>query len=88
MGIPAKQLWIAVVIGFAISAVLFSLGYLTHSRAVAMPQNIGFVVCMVLVGIHNATKSDYALIALPVNAVIYAAVVFILLRVVWRAKSA
>jgi len=85
---PTKQLWIAVVIGFAISAALFNLAYATHSTVLAIPQLIGFFCCMLLRGgVHNATKTDYALIALPVNAAIYAAVIFILLRVIRRAKS-
>ena len=85
---PTKQLWIAVVIGFAISAALFNLAYATHSSVLEMPQLIGFLVCMLLRGgVHSATKTDYALIALPVNAAIYASVIFMLLRVIWRAKT-
>jgi hypothetical protein len=84
---PAKQLWIAVVSGFAISAVLFNLAYAIHSTVLAAPQLIGFFVCMLFRGVHSATKMDYALIALPVNAAIYAAVIFIVSRVIWRPKS-
>ena len=85
---PTKQLWIAVVSGFAISAVLFNLAYATRSSVLTIPQLIGFFVCMLLRGgVHSATKTDYALIALPVNAVIYAAVIFILLRVIWREET-
>jgi hypothetical protein len=47
-----------------------------------------FYVCMLLRGVHSATETDYALIAIPVNAVIYGAVILILLRVIWRAKPA
>jgi len=84
---PTKQLWIAIAIGFAISAVLFNAVYATNSSFLTIPQLIGFFVCMLLRGVHSATKTDYALIALPVNAAIYAAIIFILLRVIWRAKS-
>jgi hypothetical protein len=85
---PTKQLWIAVVIGFSISAMLFNAAYATNSSFLTMPQLIGFFVCMLLRGgVHSATKADYALIALPVNGAIYAAIIFILLRVIWRAKS-
>jgi hypothetical protein len=80
-------MWIAILIGFAISAVLFNLAYATHSSALTMPQFIGFYVCMLLRGVHSATKTDFALIAIPVNAVIYCAVIFILMRVIRRAKS-
>ena len=52
-----------------------------------MPQLIGFFACMLLRGVHSATKMDYVLIALPINAVVYASVIFILLRLIWRAKS-
>jgi len=51
-----------------------------------MPQLIGFYVCVLLRGIHAATKMDYVLIALPINAAIYSSVIFILMRVIWRAK--
>jgi uncharacterized membrane protein len=81
-----KQVWIAVVIGSAISAALFNLAVATRSDVLAMPQLIGFFACMMLRG-HSATKMDYVLIALPINAAIYASVIFILLRVIWRAKS-
>jgi hypothetical protein len=84
---PTKQLWIALVVGFALSAVLFNLAYATHSSAVHKPQYIGFLVCILLLGVHNTTQTDLALIALPANAAIYAAVVFIMLRVIWPAKS-
>ena len=84
---PANQLWIAAVSGFAISAVLFNLAYATHSAVLAAPQFIGFFVCILFRGVHSATKLDYALIALPLNAAVYAAVIFILSRVVWRPKS-
>ena len=85
---PAKQLWIAVVAGFAISAVLFNLAYALNSSVLTAPQLIGFFVCMLLRGgVHSATKMDYALIALPINAAIYAAVIFIVSRVVWRPNS-
>jgi hypothetical protein len=84
---PTRQLWIAIVIGSAISAVLFKLDYATHSAALYAPQFIGFYVCMLLRGVHTATETDYALIAIPVNAITYTTVVLILLRIIWRAKS-
>jgi hypothetical protein len=83
----ANLLWIALVAGFSISALLFYLAYATHISALGPPQLVGFYVCVLLRGIHSATKADYALIALPVNAAIYATVIFILLRVIWWAKS-
>lgn len=84
---PAKQLWIAGVSGFAMSAALFSLAYAMHSTVLAAPQFIGFFVCMVFRGVHSATEIDYAIIGIPVNAAIYAAFIFIVLRVIWRRKS-
>lgn len=84
---PAKQLWIAGVTGFSISVVLFNLAYALNSSALTAPQFVGFFVCMLLRGgVHSATKMDYALIALPVNAVIYAAVIFIVSRLIWRSN--
>jgi hypothetical protein len=74
-------------IGFAISAVLFNLAYATHSIASSIPQFIGFYVCMLLRGVHSATMTDAVLIAIPVNGVIYTAVIFVLMRVIRRAKS-
>jgi len=84
---PKKQLLIAVVLGFALSEALFNLACATRSDVLAMPQLIGFFACMLLRGVHSATKMDYVLIALPINAVVYASVIFILLRLIWRAKS-
>jgi hypothetical protein len=84
---PAKHLQIAIVSGFVISAVLFNLSYVTHSSVLDAPQLIGFFVCMVFRGVHSATKMDYALIALPVNAAVYAVVIFIVSRIICRPKS-
>jgi hypothetical protein len=78
---------IAVVAGFGISALLFHLSYMTGSYVLMSFQLIGFFVCMFLRGVHSATKTDYAMIAIPVNAVIYSAVVLILLRFFWRDET-
>jgi hypothetical protein len=83
-----KQVWIAVVIGAAISVALSALLYTINGYALYVLQFIGFFVCLMLFGFDSpATKTDYALIAIPVNAGVYAAVIFILLRVIWRSKS-
>jgi len=81
------QVWVAVVTGFAVSALLFHLTYMTRSKVLARPQFIGFFVCMFLRGVHSATKADYEFIALPINGVIYAAFILALLRIMWRAES-
>jgi len=49
---------------------------------------LGFLICAMVRGIHVATKRDYALIALPINAAVYALVVFGLLRLVSRKARA
>jgi hypothetical protein len=82
-----RQAWIAVITGFAISATLFYSSYATDSDLLALPQAIGFWACMVLRGVHSATKMDFALIALPINAAIYAMCIFVLLHVFRREDS-
>lgn len=82
----AKQMWIAAVAGFAISVLLFWLAYLTRSDALAPPQFIGFYICMLLRGVESASNTDYALIALPINGLIYAAVIYFLFRLLLRER--
>ncbi len=75
-----RQLLISIVAGLCLSAVLFFSSYATQSTALFWPQAIGIFICWLLRGVHTATKADYALIAIPVNAVVYAAVILVLLK--------
>jgi hypothetical protein len=74
------QIWISLGAGLAISGLLLWLSYATRSSALYLPQFAGFLACMLLRGVHSATKADYLLIALPTNAIVYAALIFALLR--------
>jgi hypothetical protein len=50
-------------------------------------QVIGWWPCIVFRGVHSATKTDFAVIGIPINAGIYAAVIFFLLRIFARIKT-
>jgi len=43
-------------------------------------QLIGWFATMMLLGVHSATKMHYAGIAIPINALVYAAIIFVVLR--------
>jgi len=51
------------------------------SRLLFGLQLRGWRACIALRGIHSATKRDFAVIRIPANAAIYAAVIFRLLRI-------
>jgi hypothetical protein len=78
----------AVIGGLAISAILALATYATHSPLFFAPQYIGFWLCMLLRGAESANHTDFALIALPTNAAIYAGLIFVLLRYLNRASTA
>src|ERR1019366_444984 len=82
-----KQIGIALVAGVGLSAMLFWLSYATNSELLLWPQFVGFVVCIALRGVHSATKTDFAEIAIPINAAIYTGFVLVLLQVFRRADS-
>src|ERR1035441_7688927 len=64
-----------------------ALSYATNSELLLWPQFVGFVVCIALRGVHSATKTDFAEIAIPINAAIYTGFVLVLLQVFRRADS-
>jgi hypothetical protein len=82
-----KQIGVALIAGFGLSAALFWLSYATNSELLFCPQCVGFVVCIALRGVHSATKTDFAEIMIPINAAIYTGFVLVLLQVFWRADS-
>ncbi len=65
---------VAGIVGLVISGVLFGLSY--AFRAAFWPQLPGYYVTWVLYGLHEATEKNHALTAIPVNAVVYALVIF------------
>jgi hypothetical protein len=81
-----RHAWASVISGSAASALLFYLSYATSSTLLFWPQYVGMVVCMALRGVHSATETDYAMIAIPINAVIYATGIFAMLRVFARRR--
>jgi hypothetical protein len=48
---------------------------------------MGFFVCALVRGLHSATDTDYALIGIPTNAAVYAAIILILLLLIRRPES-
>jgi hypothetical protein len=66
--------------GIVISAALFVTSYQFGSSILFWPQVFGFYICILTRGFHTATRADFALIALPINAVLYAAAIYLLLK--------
>ena len=79
-----RPAWAAITAGLLLSTALFLGSYYSPIHFLYWPQAIGFFACMVLRGVHTATKADFAMIAIPVNAAIYSVVIFGLTRI--RAK--
>ena len=87
MSNQGRRIWIALTAGCGVSALLFYFSYATDSVLLTLLQYAGFAVCMVLRGgVHSATKTDYALIGIPINAAIYATAIYIVLRAFGRAN--
>jgi hypothetical protein len=82
-----RKAWLAIFSGTLVSVVLFVSVYSTRIFFFYWPQALGFYICMLIRGVHSATKSDYALIAIPINAAIYAAVIFGLLLGISRKRT-
>lgn len=76
VGSLRKRAWIAVGFGSCVSVVLFLLSYATHSLFLTWLQVIGFFICILIRGIDSATKTDYVVISIPINAAIYALMIF------------
>lgn len=77
--------------GLGASALLFYLPdyfpYAARFGFLADIQFVGIWVCMLLAGVHTASDVAYILIAIPINAVIYAAVILKALRLYRRTIS-
>jgi hypothetical protein len=74
--------------GLLSSTVLFVGSYSSPTAFLYWPQAIGFFACMVLRGVHTATKADFAMIAIPVNAAIYSVVILGLMRILAKRNTA
>jgi hypothetical protein len=70
-----KRALIAVATGLSLSAMLFVLSYATRNPLLFFPPAVGFLLCAPALGLHSATKTDYALEALPIKVLIYALVI-------------
>ena len=76
-----RHAWIAIISGSLLSAAFFLLTYSERSRGMFFGlQLIGWFATMMLLGVHSATKMHYAEIAIPINALVYAAIIFVVLR--------
>jgi hypothetical protein len=79
-GIPLRTskcpIWIAVAVGLLLSITLFGLSYATRSAILALPQFPGFYVCWRLFGFESATRSQYGLVGIPINAAVYSLILF------------
>lgn len=82
-----KHIWIALIAGLGISAALAYSIFATHHAVLLLPQFVGFSVCIALRGVRSTTRTDFLEIAIPINAVIYAMLIFLLLRAFRRSES-
>jgi hypothetical protein len=82
-----QRLLIAILVGSVTSLALFLWSFQAHSHAPLWPQVMGFYACVMMRGLHTATKADYLAIMVPINALVYAAVIFIPLHLFARRSS-
>jgi len=73
-----RRIGFAALTGLLLSVLLYVLSYGTHNLALYWPQVIGFFLTMLLRGVHSASEADFAIICIPTNAVVYAAVILVL----------
>ena len=69
---------LAALIGLGLSSILLWLSYAFKSQLLFWPQAMGFWFCWATLGIHNSTKADYWMRAMPFNAVLYTILIFML----------
>jgi hypothetical protein len=87
------QAWVAAAVGLLISALMFAFswshldpfGFFTWSPFLYWPQFVG-VAAGIALGGDSVTRPRIAAISIPVNAVIYAAIIFGVTRVIVRAR--
>jgi hypothetical protein len=82
-----KHVWVSIFVGVAISATLFVASYSAHLDFLYWLQAIGFYATMAVRGVHAATKTDFATIAIPVNGAVYALAVFCMARLIAKRKD-
>ena len=87
MGNVRKRAWIAALAGSSLSVTLFVASYATDGISLAWAQAIVFLVCVLLRGVHSSTKTDFALIGLPINAIIYSLAIFALASIFGRKRT-
>jgi hypothetical protein len=73
--------------GLLLSGALFLLFHVTFSPFVYWPQAIGFYVTMFLRGVPMASRTDFVIIGIPTNALVYASVIFCLSSLAARRKT-
>lgn len=78
---------LAVLIGLAASSGFLWLSYATKTTWLFWPQAVGFFCCWTMIGIHSATESDYWMRAMPINAALYAVLIFVIWNRFQRSHS-
>jgi hypothetical protein len=73
-----RRALISILAGLLLSSVFFLLSWGAEANVLFWPQVIGFYLVLILKGVHSATKTDFALISIPANAVVYSLVIFAL----------
>jgi hypothetical protein len=82
-----RRIWIAALTGLFLSDALYLLSNRMLNKVLFWPQAIGFVLTMLLRGVHTASETDFAAISIPTNAFVHASVIFCLLSLTALRKS-
>jgi hypothetical protein len=82
-----RRIWIAAFSGLFLSVALYLISYGRHNHALLWPQAIGLYVCLLLRGVHSASETDFILISIPINAVVYALFILGLSSLTSRQKN-
>ena len=82
-----QRVWIAALTGSLISVALYFVSYSFPISFLFWLQIVGFYASMVILGVHRATKTDFAMIAIPINAAVYAVAIFGFMRIFASKKT-
>jgi hypothetical protein len=76
-----QRVWIAALAGSLISVALYFVSYSFPSSFLLWLQSVGVYATIVIRGLHTATKTDFAMIAIPINAAVYAVAILGFMRI-------
>jgi hypothetical protein len=83
-----RHIWSALIAGIFIAGALFGrLSIVWDSKVLFGLQWIGLLACIYLRGLESATTADYLEIAIPINAVLYATIIFVALMAMAKTRN-